>query len=143
MEADLDVDPSRRNKRESFTIHRINPPQKPIEVNLVGQRGFSPNNNFTMLLGNLSPGGDRILAAYFDHTGEQLTEFNIVDGVDYLQKSNLVTVLDKKGYAPTKFSTKKANSLPISATSPPARTRAKSGPSNITLPKNGAVKTTV
>lgn len=97
METDLNIDPNRRIKRESFTIHRLNPNQKPIEVNLVGQRGFSPNNNFTMLLGNLSPGGDRILAAYFDHTGEQLTEFNIVDGVDYLQKSNLVTVLDKKG----------------------------------------------
>jgi hypothetical protein len=97
MEADLKVDPSGRNKRESFTIHRINPNQKPIEVNLVGQRGFSKNNNFTMLLGNLSRGGDRILAAYFDHTGQQLTDFNIVDGVDYLQKSNLVTVLGKVG----------------------------------------------
>lgn len=97
METDLNVDPSGRNKRESFTIHRINPNQKPIEVNLVGQRGFSKNNNFTMLLGNLSRGGDRILAAYFDHTGQQLTDFNIVDGVDYLQKSNLVTVLGKVG----------------------------------------------
>jgi len=97
MEADLNVDPSGRNKRESFTIHRINPNQKPIEVNLVGQRGFSKNNNFTMLLGNLSRGGDRILAAYFDHTGQQLTDFNIVDGVDYLQKSNLVTVMGKGG----------------------------------------------
>ncbi len=97
MEGDLEADPKRRSKRESFTIHRINPNQKPIEVNLVGQRGFSANNNFTMLLGNLSPGGDRVLAAYFDHTGEQLTDFNIVDGVDYLQKSNLVTVSGKGG----------------------------------------------
>lgn len=97
MEGDSEADPKRRSKRESFTIHRINPNQKPIEVNLVGQRGFSANNNFTMLLGNVSPGGDRILAAYFDHTGEQLTEFNIVDGVDYLQKSNLVTVMGKGG----------------------------------------------
>jgi len=97
MEADLKSDPSSRTKRESFTIHRINPKQKPLEVNLIGQRGFSANNNFTMLLGNASPGGDRILAAYFDHTGEQLTEFNIVNGVDYLKKSNLVTVLGKKG----------------------------------------------
>lgn len=97
MEADLKADQSGRNKRESFTVHRINSKQKPIEVNLVGQRGFSANNNFTMLLGNLSRGGDRILAAYFDHTGEQLTEFNIVDGVDYLQKSNLVTIMGKGG----------------------------------------------
>lgn len=97
MEADLTSDPPSRTKRESFTIHRINTTQKPIEVNLIGQRGFSANNNFTMLLGNVSPGGDRIMAAYFDHTGEQLTDFNIVDGVDYLQKSNLVTVLGKKG----------------------------------------------
>lgn len=97
MEGDLEADPKRRSKRESFTIHRIHPNQKPIEVNLIGQRGFSPNNNFTMLLGNVSPSGDRILAAYFDHTGEQLTDFNIVDGVDYLQKSNLVTVMGKGG----------------------------------------------
>lgn len=97
MESDLKADPKRQSKRESFTVHRIQSNQKPIEVNLVGQPGFSPNNNFTMLLGNFSPGGDRILAAYFDHTGEHLTDFNIVHGVDYLQKSNLVTVLGKKG----------------------------------------------
>ena len=68
--------------------------QETLTFNLIAYRLFSPANNFTMLMGNA---GRTNRFAYYNASGERLTDDNLLDGGKYLGSRNIVTVRDKQG----------------------------------------------
>lgn len=68
--------------------------QETLSFNLIAYRHFSPANNFTMLMGNA---GRTNRFAYYNASGERLTDDNLLDGGKHLESRNIVTVRDKQG----------------------------------------------
>lgn len=68
--------------------------QETLSFNLIAYRHFSPANNFTMLMGNA---GRTNRFAYYNASGERLTDDNLLDGGKHLESRNIVTVRDKGG----------------------------------------------
>lgn len=78
-----------------FTLHRVNSPQKmSLSVSAPPGGMFDARNNFSMLIGRVSPTVDY---AFFNEKGEQLTGIDIRNAGTYLRKRNLVTCLHKSG----------------------------------------------
>lgn len=81
---------------ENVKVIRIdkNGIQEMFSFNLIAYRHFSSANNFTMLMGNA---GRANRFAYYNASGERLTDDNLLDGGKHLESRNIVTVRDKQG----------------------------------------------
>ena len=79
---------------ENFKVLRLGGTKEPITANVVGHRLFTNHNNFTMLIGDTGKNGR---FAYYNASGEQLTDNNLLNGGRHLERLNIVTVRDKKG----------------------------------------------
>jgi hypothetical protein len=73
---------------------RLKDNQAPITANVVGYLLFTERNNFTMLIGDTGKNGR---FAYYNASGEQLTDDNLLDGGRHLERLNIVTIRDQKG----------------------------------------------
>ncbi|MCC6727649.1 MAG: hypothetical protein IT258_24295 [Saprospiraceae bacterium] len=85
---------------EPYPILRVNGATgQPLLINSVSGRVFRKENNFTMRLGKTSPDSQNgLYAAYFDHRGKQLTDFNFhLSREIFLKNRTLVTLSDKDG----------------------------------------------
>ncbi|HPI08916.1 MAG TPA: WG repeat-containing protein [Saprospiraceae bacterium] len=74
-------------------IHRVNqPPQPVIEVNYIRDDQFERGRK-TMQMGRVFPKlRDRMLPAYFDEKGNQLTPFGVWQGPFYLKSLNVISL---------------------------------------------------
>ncbi|MCC6413961.1 MAG: WG repeat-containing protein, partial [Saprospiraceae bacterium] len=79
---------------ENFKVLRLGGDKEPITANVVGHRLFTDHNNFTMLIGDTGKNGR---FAYYNASGEQLTDNNLLNGGRHLERLNIVTIRDKKG----------------------------------------------
>ncbi|MCC6459845.1 MAG: WG repeat-containing protein [Saprospiraceae bacterium] len=80
---------------QPLRVHRVNqPPQAAFEVDFIRDKGFEKGLT-TMQMGRVFPKvRDRVLSAYFDEKGNQLTPFGLLQGHAQLQSRNLITLVN-------------------------------------------------
>lgn len=80
---------------KTLRIHRVNqPPQPVIEVDYIRDAQFERGRK-TMQMGRVFPKlRDRVLPAYFDEKGNQLTPFGVWQGPFYLKSRNLISLIN-------------------------------------------------
>ena len=76
-------------------VHRVNqPPQPVIEVNYIRDAQFERGRK-TIQMGRVFPKlRDRMLPAYFDEKGNQLTPFGVWQGPFYLKSRNVISLMN-------------------------------------------------
>jgi hypothetical protein len=87
---------------EKLKLHRVNQGKEPpLEVDYVQHSSFERKaNNTTVHKTHPKLPSRKLIVAYIDEKGNQLTPFNVLDGPQYLKTRSLLTVTDFNEKAP-------------------------------------------